>query len=483
MPTTRSQVHRAEVATSNEGSQRTTNNGVLQNEAQLKQRASKDISAESERLTKSTSRTRATPDEPPRFTINLSLPPEQRYLELCAELKSEIRTLPRLFDEVVGGMVPLPHQWLHRVCRWTLWKVYDPEENMELKGISKATGVSMYLLVCFNVLLDLFMGCSSGGASIGDGKGGSKMVHFRTLDWGMPALRRILVWLDFVTEAGGPVIASSITYAGFVGVLTGVRKDFSVSLNFRPNRHRKGMFTADAAYVWQLMMVLLGQRPSIASTLRKYLIPRPITSAPRCWSRFGRPSENAKKDWYCIPYVDVLRSFGRAADGTDSGKQVFCSTACYLCFSNGLETTVIEKDRVTARLRSSEYFIVITNNDEDLSPCDLGSDAQQRSTIYDVALAEIVEEAKDRKECAEHNWHNMTRAALRSHGAHSIGVDNKTVLSLQDVVEMVQMYPTTNETTHFACVMDAQEGKVRWCRRWRKPVGAKWIREHKSSTW
>ena len=54
----------------------------------------------------------------------------------------------------------------------------------------------MYLLVCLNVLLDLFMGCSSGGAAVRDESGRSKMVHFRTLDWGMPTLRRVLIQLD-----------------------------------------------------------------------------------------------------------------------------------------------------------------------------------------------------------------------------------------------------------------------------------------------
>lgn len=48
----------------------------------------------------------------------------------------------------------------------------------------------MHLLVAFNVLLDLFMGCTSGGAklSVED-----RMLHFRTLDWGMDPLRKVIV--------------------------------------------------------------------------------------------------------------------------------------------------------------------------------------------------------------------------------------------------------------------------------------------------
>lgn len=53
-----------------------------------------------------------------------------------------------------------------------------------------------------------------------------RLLHFRTLDWGMDELRDLLVVLEFVdTSTDDPehVIARSITYAGFVGTLTAVR--------------------------------------------------------------------------------------------------------------------------------------------------------------------------------------------------------------------------------------------------------------------
>lgn len=131
----------------------------------------------------------------------------------------------------------------------------------------------MHLLVCFNVILDLLMGCSSGGAAVQNNSnsnsklGAEKMVHFRTLDWGMLTLRRVLVQLDFVLEPDGEMVASSITYAGFVGVLTGVRKDLSISLNFRGVHDDSHSFVANARYYGHLGMVLLGFRPSISSIL------------------------------------------------------------------------------------------------------------------------------------------------------------------------------------------------------------------------
>lgn len=424
------------------------------------------------------------PETPPRFTINLSLPPEQRYVEVGRALKSEALGLTSLFDEVVGEMVPWASTtWLHRLARLLLRGVYHDEETAELRGLSGVTGVPLYLFVCFNVLLDLFMGCSSGGAAVSDGTGGSKMVHFRALDWGMPALRRIVVHLDFVMEEGGEVVASSITYLGFVGVLTGVREGFSVSLNFRPHRNDSDLFWANAKYGWHLLMVLLGRRQSISSTLRHYLLPKPTgraaTSVSSARARSTKASAQPNEPPLFTSYDDVV--------GQLKQEKVFTSTACYLCFSSGAETTVVEKDRITAKVRSSDDFIVITNNDEEQPALNLDTiSPRQHREIRpkDAALSEIVTEANDRKECAEHNYRNMRVAAAKRAGlANPSPEELKKLLTTRDVVEMVQKYPTTNETTHYACVMDPKEGKVVWCRKWGKPVGARWIREHRSGTW
>jgi hypothetical protein len=91
--------------------------------------------------------------------------------------------------------------------------------------------VEMYLLVALNTVLDLLMGCTSGAVRVSDGEGdeGVRMMHFRTLDWGMDVLRRVVVQLDFVEKPEGGVFARSVTYVGFVGVLTGVRSVFQCS--------------------------------------------------------------------------------------------------------------------------------------------------------------------------------------------------------------------------------------------------------------
>jgi hypothetical protein len=175
---------------------------------------------------------------PPRHTIDLSLPPRQRYVTLARVYKEKLTTLPILFDEVLEDLHQnsrflIPYL-VKRLARLLLRRVHDSEQMEELIGIQQVTGMDMYLLIAFNVLLDMFVGCTSGGVRVMEqGKVGrrlgdsvvqaKKMMHFRTLDWEMDPLRQIVVQLDFVARDGGPVVARSVTYLGFVGVLTGVR--------------------------------------------------------------------------------------------------------------------------------------------------------------------------------------------------------------------------------------------------------------------
>jgi hypothetical protein len=348
------------------------------------------------------------------------------------------------------------------------------------QGISAATAIPKYLLIAFNVFLDLLMGCSSGGAAVHNTDplvpSSAKMVHFRTLDWDMSSLRRVIVILDFVLEPGGEVVASSITYAGFVGVLTGVRRGVSLSLNFRAVREDSGSWMGDLRYWSHLGLVLLGFRRWISSILRGCLLPR------------GEGGGGS------APAVDVSLSTSDLPSCAEIVEDFSCrgkpllSTVCYLCFCSGRETTIIEKDLATAKLRSSTVFIVVTNADHvAIEPDEAGAagpktkatskpagrkakTTQQPQSPPATALEEIIEESNERKVCAERNYRNLLRRQsepLRRDPNYSAPL---ILPSVEDIVELVQKYPTTNECTHFAAVLDALEGKVAWCRCWLEPI-------------
>lgn len=388
--------------------------------------------------------------QPLRYTIDLSLPPIQRYQHLAKDFKPHIVTLPTLFDHVVGEMHPnISVSTLRRLAGFLLRRLYSKEETEEIRGICNVTGLDMYLLVAFNTFLDLFMGCTSGGIRVKDRGRDAKMLHFRTLDWGMDSLRNILVQLDYVEKAGGDAIATSITYVGFVGCLTGVRKDLSISLNFRPNHNVNSRADNLRFYVHHLL-VLLGFRPSISAILREYLLPSSTTKGGKTTSSTSPP----------------------ALAAIEASLPERPSTAAYLIFSDGERTVTMEKDNCTAVVGSSSEFVASTNHDvssEETRPQDqenMESTPSQKLKL--TGMEDLVEESTTRKRCmTQLHLHAVKRAKK----ANTTRGDHVAVCE-QDLFTALDGYPITNEETHYSVVMDPKAGKVVRIKRFLEPIEA-----------
>ena len=104
--------------------------------------------------------------------------------------KPQIQGLTSLFDELLGdlGVGQKYHHSINKAADVLLRRLHSRVETAELKGIAEITGISMYLLVSFNVVLDLLMGCTSGAIKSVEPDQTihqAKILHFRTLDWGM----------------------------------------------------------------------------------------------------------------------------------------------------------------------------------------------------------------------------------------------------------------------------------------------------------
>jgi beta subunit of N-acylethanolamine-hydrolyzing acid amidase len=434
----------------------------------------------------------------PIHQIDLSLPPSSRYVALAELYQEQLRELMPLFNLFLkdSGVPPSLFSLIHRIASLILRRLCSFEECSELQGISRVAKVPMYLLISFNVVLDLLMGCTSGAAlSLEKGKpfDRPKMLHFRTLDWGMDSLRQVVVQLEFVKTASTTperVLARSLTYVGFVGVLTGVRPGLSLSLNYRPQHNALTRMDNIRFYAHNLL-VLLGIRQSISSLLRNCLF------------------SNSPND------SEMPVSLDHLAETLPSKK----STAAYLIFSDGQSAMTIEKDRVSGKVRRSYSFIVMTNHDLDPSP----AMAQAKNSKDLSALNSIIDESMDRRACMLEKWtrkvqkgqaRSVTRAKRFSvSSASSTGTEtrpttrNSTQVRMaagkagsqnpsNDSTELPRLevqgdntegrvtvtrtelqrwltaWPTTNECTHFGAILDPTEGEFLWVRRYLAPVDA-----------
>jgi hypothetical protein len=407
---------------------------------------------------------------PPKFRINLSLPPADRYVALARIYRDRMRSLRGIFDELVAAAISpkIPMTLVHWLSRMCLRRLYGDEETDELRGISVVTDIDLYLLVCLNTVLDLLMGCTSGGVRTiqsESSKPSTKMLHFRTLDWAMDPLRDLIVQLDFYRDDNEEkVLATSITYVGFVGVLTGVRRDLSVSLNFRPvhDTSKNWMFYANH------LLVLLGMRQSISSLLRECILLPPGS---------GTSSTPEKSK------LSTLDDIVANVPGMPT-------TAAYLIFSDGDRTVTMEKDYRKAAVCSSSSFIVATNHDH--QPDSL-IDSKNRSNTNHFGLglisseaqtvSDLIEESSERRACMQDKWDRKVAQRHSSYPPRVQGMRsslrlrqrreqtaNETcadvAITQDEAIEWLTTYPVLNESTHYAVIMDPARGKVVWAERY-----------------
>ncbi|KAF8196870.1 beta subunit of N-acylethanolamine-hydrolyzing acid amidase-domain-containing protein [Mycena galopus ATCC 62051] len=358
----------------------------------------------------------SSPSDPPTYRVDLSAPPKDRYRQICADYKIHLAHIVPIYDDLLRS-TGAPRT-LHFLAKTLLRRVHSSEESKEIRGISKATGVPLHLVVAFNTFLDLFSGCSSGGVRVTDAGTGREngIVHFRGLDWAMDPLRKLIICVDYVRE--GRIVARAITYAGYIGVLTGVRAGLSISLNYRV---LLGSPSSLLSHRLHQTALLLGFRPSISSILRRILLSPSLPSL-----------ESLARD---LPYTP--------------------STVCYLTFCTPSSILILEKDLVSAVPRTSDDFLAVTNHDErieGLTPNGWRALLKQESQEHDGLLDDSIE----RKQCVSQIWAKKRKGGLK----------------VKDVAHQLEMQPVQNECTHFSCVMDpsVDGGGLLWVRSYEEPV-------------
>jgi hypothetical protein len=211
----------------------------------------------------------------------------------------------------------------------------------------------------------------------------------------------------------------------------------SISLNFRPN-HECSTFKLR---IHQLA-VLFGLRPSISSVIRSAIFP-------------STPSE-----------VPTLEDMGALLSQQKT-------SPCYLTICNGISVSVLEKDLLSAKIRSSGEFLVHTNNDT--SPTSTATETHNANggvksisaMVDDITLEDFIKDSKERRACVEKKWHAL-RARQKRQQASLVKEENEIIppaVREETLIGWVKKNPTMNEQSHFGCVMDSSKGKIRWLER------------------
>lgn len=214
-----------------------------------------------------------------------------------------------------------------------------------------------------------------------------------------------------------------------------------MSLNFRPYHNNSSSKMANFRFYSHLILVLLGARPSICSHMRSILYP------------------TDKGLEIPVPALqDVVRTTPEIP-----------TTAAYLIFCDGSKAVIMEKDHRSSITRQYCRFGVITNHDtpSSTSPDEAAEGVPKPKGIAALGMQDLLDESADRRDCIQRKW---DRAARRHRDATDPTMTleqaaSSTTVSQRLLTDWVKAYPTTNEETHFAALMDPRAGEFVWVKR------------------
>jgi hypothetical protein len=209
----------------------------------------------------------------PRFVLNLDLPPAQRWPALFHQhpsLKLDVLALVDVVTMLVPAVLHTDLQALGQLVYDNL----DPDYQGEIDGIAAAVGTKPQYIAIAQTAYDL-TDCTSIVANTA-----SDVMHFRNLDFGAglgftDTLRDLLVHV--VVQRNGSTVMHVQTYAGYLGVLTGmVPGKFSVTIN---TRYESGVFPFGAWY--KILQQMLAHPSAVmpAHLVRETLLSQPSYAA------------------------------------------------------------------------------------------------------------------------------------------------------------------------------------------------------------
>jgi len=182
----------------------------------------------------------------PHVAINLDLPPEQRYTQA---LLDRVNTYGWNYTygpiiEYYDLLVPSELQPLFEEISMSLDKYFADEYIRELNGIYAAvieTGheeeLTLSMIVSLNMIYEWSSFCTSIVAE--DLKG--HMWHGRNLDWNFDSysLWNVTAIMDY--QSKNVTVYSSVGWLGYIGILSGVKKGFCVTVDQREHPEPQGI--------------------------------------------------------------------------------------------------------------------------------------------------------------------------------------------------------------------------------------------------
>jgi len=195
------------------------------------------------------------------YILNLDLPPQERWKGIIPAYKDGcLSTLQTLQDLIPIGIRAQVMQLVYTVGSDI--EYFLGPLGQEITGVAQVLGVPVGEIVMMNLFYEIVALCTSIVAETPDGT----IYHARNLDFGIglsftDGLRNLTIEVEF--QKGGKTLFTGVTYAGYVGMLTGMAPQrFSVSVNERLSWDIIG----------NLMEILTNSNASVVSFLVRHVL-------------------------------------------------------------------------------------------------------------------------------------------------------------------------------------------------------------------
>ncbi|KAM9330414.1 acid ceramidase [Gastrophryne carolinensis] len=207
-------------------------------------------------------------------TVNLDLPPSQRWQKLITDKKAalgalvdHIKNLAKYFFPS-GKLVEIVDKKLP-----SLIGHFPSPFDEEIKGVAEASGLPLGEVMLFNIFYEVFSACTSLVAQDTSGR----LFHARNLDFGLllgwdvknnswavsELLKPLVVNVDF--QRNNKTVFVSTSFAGYIGILTGMKPGIlTLTMNER--------FSIDGGYIGLLEWMIGIRKGSWMSFLTRTVL-------------------------------------------------------------------------------------------------------------------------------------------------------------------------------------------------------------------
>lgn len=163
------------------------------------------------------------------YYIDLDLPPQQRWTEVINDHKQEcLDIFNKIENEFMDSSVITTISKNLALSTIATYRAFNSVMyDEELTSVANILGISVNKLILGQLIYEMFAMCTSTVFKCRD-----KILHFRTMDWGLPDLKKVTVNLIFVKHR--VQIFTATSWAGYVGIMTAMAPgNYTVSLNYR----------------------------------------------------------------------------------------------------------------------------------------------------------------------------------------------------------------------------------------------------------